>query len=344
MAKKESKERIEQRPPTMADVAEMVGVSRQLVSLVFRDAPGVGAETEARIRAAAKDLGYRPNLAAQSLRREGSKYIGVVFHAGESSTYEIIPAIYKQASALGFQILLSAISSDRTDQEAIDEILGHRCDGIIVIASTLSLTRLQKLARTIPLVSLGRRLSGVRCGVVSSRGEAGVFDAVEYLISQGHKSIAYVNAKDMLDIEYRLEGYESAMDKHGLRKSIVGLSGDFAESGGALAAEKLMALSALPTAVVCNNDQSAFGLIHRLQKAGVRVPEDVSVVGYDDTIAKQAFLDLTTVRQDPNELAKASVEDLVARIRGDKYLSETFLTSSMLVVRSSTCPPHTATH
>lgn len=339
MAKKEIKSRNDQRPPTMADVADKVGVSRQLVGLVFRDAPGVGPETEAKIRAAAKELGYRPNLAAQSLRREGSKYIGVVFHATETSTYEIIPAIYKQAAEQGFQVVLSAISSDRTDLEAIDEVIGHRCDGLILIASTLSLTRLQKLARTIPLVSLGRRLSTVRCGVVSSRGESGVFDAVEYLISLGHKSIAYVNAKDMLDIEYRLEGYESAMDKHKLKKTIVSITGDFAEPGGALAADKILNLEQLPTAVVCNNDQSAFGLVYRLQKAGLRVPEDMSVVGYDDTIAKQEFLSLTTVRQDPEELARAAVEDLAARIKGDKYLSETFLTSSTLVVRASTCQP-----
>ncbi len=339
MAKKESKDRSEQRQPTMADVAEKVGVSRQLVGLVFRDAPGVGAETEAKIRAAAKELGYRPNLAAQSLRREGSKYIGVVFHASERSTNEIIPAIYKHASEQGFQVVISAISSDRTDQEAIDEVIGHRCDGLILIASTLSVTRLQKLARTIPLVSLGRRLSGVRAGVVSSHGEAGVFEAVEHLIGLGHKSISYVSAKDMLDNEYRLEGYRTAMDKAKLKKSVVNITGDFAEDGGARAADKILAFDTLPTAVVCNNDQSAFGLIHRFLQAGVRVPQDVSVIGYDDTVAQLPFLDLTTVRQDPDELAKSSVDDLAARIKGDKYLSETFLTSSKLLLRTSTCQP-----
>lgn len=342
MAKKESKERTEQRAPTMADIAEKVGVSRQLVGLVFSDTPGVSAETEAKIRAAAKELGYRPNLAARSLRREGSKYIGVVFHASERSTNEIIPAIYKYAGELGFQVVISAISSNRTDQEAIDEVIGHRCDGLILIASTISITRLQKLARTIPLVSLGRRLSGVRAGVVSSHGEAGVFDAVEYLISLGHRSIAYVSAKSMLDNEYRLEGYESAMDKAKLKKTVVTVSGDFAEDGGARAANKILALEHLPTAVVCNNDQSAFGLIHRFLQVGIRVPEDVSVVGYDDTVAQLPFLDLTTVRQDPEELAHVAVEDLAARIKGDKYLSETFLTSSKLLVRTSTCQPRQA--
>jgi len=344
MAKKESKDRNEQRQPTMADVAERVGVSRQLVGLVFRDAPGVGAETEAKIRAAAKELGYRPNLAAQSLRREGSKYVGVVFHASERSTNEIIPAIYKYAGEQGYQVVISAISSDRTDQEAIDEVIGHRCDGLILISSTISVTRLQKLARTIPLVSLGRRLTGVRCGVVSSRGESGVFDAVEYLIGLGHRSIAYVNTKDMLDIEYRLEGYQSAMDKEKLKQTIVTVIGDFAEDGGAKAADKILSMDKLPTAVVCNNDQSAFGLIHRFLQKGIRVPEDVSVVGYDDTVAQLPFLDLTTVRQEPDELAKCAVDDLSARIKGDKYLSDTFLTSSTLVVRTSTCQPRDETN
>jgi len=344
MAKKESKERNESRQPTMADVAERVGVSRQLVGLVFRGAPGVGVQTEAKIRAAAREMGYRPNLAAQSLRREGSKYIGVVFHASERSTNEIIPAIYKYAGELGFQVVISAISSDRTDQKAIDEVIGHRCDGLILIASTLSVTRLQKLARTIPLVSLGRRLRGVRAGVVSSRGEAGVFEAVEHLISLGHRSIAYVSAKDMLDNEYRLEGYETAMDKVKLKKAVVTVTGDFAEDGGARAANKILAMDNLPTAVVCNNDQSAFGLIHRFLQAGVKVPEDVSVIGYDDTVAQLPFLDLTTVRQDPEELAKAAVEDLSARIKGDKYLSETFLTSSKLLLRTSTCKPRNNTN
>jgi DNA-binding LacI/PurR family transcriptional regulator len=342
MAKKTFKERATQRPATMADVAAKVGVSRQLVGLVFRDAPGVGAETEAKIRAAAKELGYRPNLAAQSLRREGSKYIGLVFHASESSTNEIIPAVYKRAAELGYQVVLSAISSDRTDEEAIDEVMGHRCDGIILISSMLSVTRLQKLARTIPLVSLGRRLTGVRCGVVSSRGESGVFDAVEYLIGLGHRSIAFIRAKEMLDVEYRLEGYESAMDKAKLKRVVVSLSGDFTEAGGARAAEKLLALPSMPTAVVCSNDQVAFGLVYRLTKAGLVVPEDVSIIGYDDTIAKLPFLDFTTVRQDPEELAFAAVDDLSSRIKGDKYLSETFLTSSKLVIRSSTSKPREA--
>lgn len=320
----------------MADVAKRVGVSRQLVGLVFRDAAGVSAETQAKILAAAKEIGYRPNLAARALRQESSRYIGVVFHTAESSMDELIPALYKYAEQVGYQIVLSAVSSDRSEADAIDEILGHRCEGMILIASNLPKSRLQKLARELPMVSLGRRLNGVRCGVVSSWGEKGVAEAVDYLVSIGHEDISYVYAKDMNDGEYRLEGYLSAMNRAGLKPDVIEIDGDFAELGGSRAADKVLRRKFLPSAVVCNNDQAAFGFSHVVIKAGYSIPGDISIVGYDDTLARLPFLDFTTVRQDGDELAMAAIFDLAARIRGDKYMSETVLTSSKLVIRSST--------
>lgn len=341
MAKKTTASKTDARRPTQADVAALVGVSRQLVGLVFSGAPGVNAETEARIRAAAKEIGYRPNFAAQSLRADASKYIGVVFHSDESSIQELVPALYVEAKSVGFDLMLSAVSDSRTEEQAIEDVLGHRCDGIVIIASTASNTRLQRLAREVPLVSIGRRLEKVRAGSVASKGEVGVFDAVEYLVGLGHKKIAYVFAKEMLDGENRLEGYKSAMNKYRLPNSVITVTGPFAEQAGAKAADQLLTRE-LPTAILCNNDQSAFGLTHRLLQAGVRIPEDVSVIGYDDTIARYPFLNFTTVRQEPKELAQVAIGDLVARIRGDKYMSETFLTSSKLVVRGSTGAPRTS--
>ncbi len=338
MAKKPALEKTEPRQPTMADVAEKVGVSRQLVGLVFRDAPGVGAETAAKIRAAAKELGYRPNLAAQSLRRDSSNNIGFMFHADQSSMQGIVPAMYKYAKASGFNVVLSVVSASHNENEAIEELLGYRCEGLILSGSELSQNRLQKLAREIPMVSLGRRMEQVRAGMVSSNGEAGIFAVTTHLIDLGHKDIAYVHGKDMRDSQFRLEGYQAAMDAHKLPQRIIEIEGDFAEIGGGEAASKLLKQN-LPTAVVCNNDQSAFGLTHRLLQAGVQIPAQVSVTGYDDTVAQYPFLDLTTARQDPDDLARFAVQDLVARIRGEKYLSETYLTPAKLIVRSSTGKP-----
>ena len=323
----------------MADVAAKVGVSRQLVGMVFNGQPGVGPETEDRIKSAAKELGYRPNLAARSLRSDGTNYIGVVFHPNESSMTELLPALYSEAAANNLSIVLSSASVDHDEQEAIDFLLGHRCNGLILIASRLSTNRLKMLAREIPLVSLGRRLEKVRCGVVSSHGEIGVEQATEHLIRLGHEKITYVLGPEMLDAEFRLVGYEKAMARHGLEPDVVSLPGDFAERGGAAAAEVLLGRNKLPTAVICNNDQSATGLSHRFAQSGIKIPCDLSVIGYDDTLARYPYLNFTTVRQDPKELAEAAIFDLVRRIRGELYLSQTYLTSSELVIRTSTSKP-----
>lgn len=324
--------------PTMADVANLVGVSRQLVGLVFRNAEGVSSETAAKIRLAAKKIGYRPNLAAQSLRRDASKNIGFLFHAEQSSMLGILPAMYKFAKAAGFNLVISAVSSSHNENDAIEELLGYRCEGVVFSASELPHRRLQRIAREIPMVSLGRRMEQVRAGMVSSNGEAGVFALTSHLINLGHTDIAYVFAKDMRDSNYRLEGYLAAMDAEKLKTRVITIEGDYAEIGGSLAADILLKTN-LPTAVICNNDQSALGLSHRFLQFGIKIPQDVSVTGFDDTVAHFPFMSLTTVRQDPQELAERAITDLVARIRGEKYLAETYLTPAKLIVRSSTAKP-----
>jgi len=222
----------------MADVAAHIGVSRQLVGLAFRNAPGVSAETAAKIFTAAEEIGYQPNLAAQALRREGTKYIGVAYHTSHSSSEELLPAIYKSAEAHGFKVILSPISSFRTDRDALNEIIGHRCDGAILISSTLPISRLQKISKSLPLVSLSRRIEGVNCGVVASHGEQGVYDAVQYLASLGHKAIAYVDTSEMFDHEFRLQGYQDAMRNLALNPWILNIDGDYIESAGAQVGRK----------------------------------------------------------------------------------------------------------
>jgi len=339
MAPKPKSKGEQDRPVTKADVAKKVGVSRQLVGFVFSGQPGVGTDTEAKIRKAAKDLGYRPNLAAQSLRRDETKYIGLIFYAAEAVMSELLPALQREAHENNFDLLSSAVTNAEEEIMAIEWLRGHRCNGLIFIASHLSTNRLQKLAREIPMVSIGRRLEKVRCGIVSSHAEIGVESAVQHLIDLGHTEITYIQGPDMLDSEFRLVGYKKAIRRAKIKSDVISLPGDFAARGGSRAAEVLLKRKTLPTAVVCNNDESAMGLWHRLLQAGVKIPHDVSIVGYDDSVAGYPYLDMTTVRQDPNELAAAAIADLSARILGSKYLAQTFLTSSKLVVRSSTVKP-----
>ena len=144
---------------TMADVAAKVGVSRQLVSLVFRNANGVSPQTALKIRKAALELGYSPNLAAQSLRRDGSKYIGVAYNSSHSSSHDLIPALYRATGAHGFRLVLSMISTNHPEERAIEELIGHRCDGLILVSSELSSKRLKEISENSPVVSINRRVS-----------------------------------------------------------------------------------------------------------------------------------------------------------------------------------------
>ena len=186
------------------------------------------------------------------------------------------------------------------------------------------------------MVSIGRRLERIRCGIVSSHAELGVESAVQHLLDLGHTEIAYVEGPDMLDSEFRLAGYKKVMRRAKIKFDVISVPGDFAARGGSKAAEILLKRNTLPTAVVCNNDESAMGLWHRLLQAGIKIPQEISVVGYDDSVAGYPYLDMTTVRQDSDELASAAMGDLSSRINGEKYLAQTYLTSAKLIVRSST--------
>jgi DNA-binding LacI/PurR family transcriptional regulator len=320
----------------MADVAKLAGVSRQLVGFVFQGKSGFSPETALRVRNAAKQLGYRPNLAAQSLRRDATKIIGVVFDPRESSPLEIIQSLYRVGASSGYEVILSAIGDDRDEDEAIHELIGYRCEGLILIASRLSEANLADLAREIPFISIGRQLDVSIADSVCSDGSTGLKLVVNYLAESGHRDVVYVNAASMLDSEARLNGFLTAAEHHQLRHKVIEVAGDYTEESGALAARVLLESKALPTAVACSNDQQALGLISALRVAGVLVPEQVSVVGYDDSRAANfSFMSLTTIHQDAFELAETAVSRLFERIVDQMLPPQVFLTSVRLVSRNS---------
>lgn len=321
---------------TMADVAERAGVSRQLVGLVFQGKYGFSVETEAKVRKAATELGYRPNLAAQALRRDTTRLIGVLFDPRESSPLEIIQTLYKVAAVKGYELVLSAISEDRDEDEAIHELIGFRCEGLILIASRLNEKKLSDLANEISFVSIGRELQIQNCDSVRSDGQFGLSSVVSELVGKGHSRIAYLNAQDMLDGGSRLSGYLTAMEKYSLTPQVVDISGDYTEESGAIAARRLLKHGLLPTAIACSNDQQALGLISEFRASSINVPRDVSVTGYDDSrVARFSFLNLTTVHQDPNELAERALELLLGRIVNPNLPGRSALTSATLISRQS---------
>ena len=328
------------RPATMADVAQRVGVSRQLVGLVFRNAAGVGSDTRAKILEAARVLGYSPNTAARALRAGSTKYIGVIFDPAHSAPVEIIEWLYTFARESGYRLVVSALTPIRDEREAITEIVGHRCEALILIAPRSSPELLRRVAGQIPIVVIGRGIPDSEFDIVRSQGDSGIDSVVVHLASLGHAEIVYVHGVDMLDGELRLAGYRAATKRLALAENILEVRGDYTEECGANAARILLAGEALPTAIVCSNDQAALGLSHTLAAAGVRIPADVSITGFDDSrVARLSFMNLTTVRQDPREVGEAAIAAAISRITGTGVTGTEVFTSARLVVRGSTAVP-----
>jgi DNA-binding LacI/PurR family transcriptional regulator len=328
--------------PTMADIATRLGVSRQLVSLVLRDAPGASDATRARVLQAAAELGYRQHVGATTLRRAKSQHLGIAFTPAHATEPDIVESIYPAAAARGYHVVLSAQTPTRSTGQAVDELLGYRCAAVIVIGSDLGRAELRALAARarVPLVTVGAGDRNRYFDVVRSAGDVGIALAVHHLAQLRHRDIAYVHDESMPAGPLRLAGYVSAIDELGLRQRIIRIQGDYLEEAGAAAARELLASRRLPTAVAASNDQTAFGLMQVLTRAGVAIPDDVSVTGFDDTrVARLSSVDLTTARQDPFQMGDAAVAAAVRRIERPAARPTDFVVTPTLVVRGSTAAP-----
>lgn len=335
------------RPPTMADIAAKLGVSRQLVSLVMRDAPGASEETRRRVRQTAQELGFSPHVGARSLRRARSKDLGVIFAPAHSTEPEIVEHIYPAAVACGYDVILSAQTGTRSTEQAVEELLGHRCAAVIAMGSNLDHAALRDVADRIPmpLVDVGFGRGNDYYDVVRSSGDKGVAQVVTYLAEIGHRQIVYVDPASMPAAGLRRRGYQRTIKRFGIATDVLTMTGDYSESdyfeeAGSAAARILLQRPKLPTAVVAPNDHTAVGLLQVLVRNGVRVPQDVSVTGFDDApIARLTAIDLTTVRQDPRLMGVAAVEAAVRRIEDPDLRPAQTIIETSLVIRGSTAAP-----
>ena len=331
------------REPTMADIANYLGISRQLVSIVLRDMPGASEETRARVKQAAHDLGYSPHQGARLLRQYTRRQLGIVFAPAHATEPDIVESIYAAAAGDGLQVVLSAKTKTRTTDQAIEELLEYRCAALIVIAAEVSDLALQALAQRarVPLVSVGHGELNEVYDVVRSAGDDGIEAIVRHIVLLGHRRPAYVNGVAMPPAGLRLTGYLRAMGDAGLQPDVINVGGpDYTEEAGAQAGRMLLQRRVLPTAVVACNDQVAVGLLQVLARAGVAVPGAVSLTGFDDSrFASLSSVDLTTVRQDPVEMGRAAVGAAVRRIEKPIAKPALHVVRPTLVIRGSTSAP-----
>jgi DNA-binding LacI/PurR family transcriptional regulator len=331
----------------MRDVAARAGVSRSLVSTVFRDVPGASPTTRARVLAAAAELGYRPDDRARKLRSHDRSLIGVTLTAAHPFHVAVTEALHDNLQRHGYELSVNWTTKERTLTHAIDTLLAQRCAALILIGPTATDEEIETLsseAPDVPAVIVDRHLELPTVDTVRVDDTAGLRLAVDHLKDLGHVDIGYVDGGDFISAEPRRRAYTAAMIEAGLADytHVVPSSGGL-RADGAAAGAQLLTSGTLPTALIAYNDLCAFGVLDVFSRAGVRVPEDVSVIGFDN-VAEAALdhLALTTVEQRPEELASAVAEVVRARIQGAAPGGLRLMPPGPLVVRRSSGAPRQA--
>ena len=327
------------RRATMEDVAARAGVSRALVSLVFRDLPGASEATRLRVREAAAAIGYSPDQRARLLSRRTSGLIGVQFNVEHPFHGELVEALYTAAERQGYELALSAVAPSRREDRAVESLLSYRCEALLLIGPTQPAAALERLGGAVPVVVVARRLRSGSLGSVRTDDRHGAAQATEHLLGLGHVRVAHIDGGDAPGAAERRRGYRQAMERAGLAAEVQVLPGGGTEEAGATAGARLLTAQRRPTAVLAFNDRCALGLLQGLGPAGLAVPRDLAVVGYDDSrLARLPWVDLTTVRQDVAVLADRAVAQAVARATGDGGPAAVVV-PPQLVVRTSSGPP-----
>lgn len=303
------------RRVTLADVAAQVGVSTALVSIVMRGVPGASPATRDRVRQAANDLGYVPDSRARVLRQGRSQLLGVMFGVQHPFHADLLEGIYAAAEPAGYDVVLSAVAATRSEERAVNTLLADRCEALILLGPQAPKRWLATLAARIPVVVVARTLKNPNLDVVRTADAEGIQLAVDHLVSLGHARIAHVDGGDAPGATQRRRGYRSAMHRHGLDAHVQIVPGGLTEDSGARATNALLAQKTLPTGILAFNDRCATGVLDILLRAGVAVPGQVSVVGFDDShLAGFSHIDLTTVRQDAPEMAELAVGRAIQRL------------------------------
>ncbi len=331
------------RPPTIRTVAERAGVSKSLVSLVLRDAPHVSPAKRAAVRAAMDELGYRPNAIARQLTTKRTHSIGLLLNDLRNPWFvDCLEGLAGVLNEHGYRCLLADARVDQgADEALLRGFLEMRVDGLVLVGTMPSTPAILSAAAAVPtVVAAGRDIVLPRVDVIANDDRVGTTLAVEHLIELGHRRIAHLAGRHGAVAGLRRSAYLATMTAHRLADEIVVEPGDLTEEGGYRAAIRLLGRTDRPTAVFAVNDISCIGALSAAHELGLRVPQDVSVVGYDNTsLAQIRHLWLTSVDNANAEVGRRAARALLRRMADPGRPAEEQLIRPTLRVRGSTAPP-----
>jgi LacI family transcriptional regulator len=326
---------------TLEMVAAEAGVSPSTVSRILNGTAKVRDSKVAAVRAAISKLQFEPNPVARSLARGRSMSVGVIIQTIDSPFYgEALAAIEKGLFRAGYSVLfLSGHWREDDERRCVEHLLARRVEGIILVTSCLPDAELVRLTRQVPIVLTGRSIEAERSYSMDADSTPGARLATEYLIGQGHRKIAFIaGPADHPDSLQRLNGYKAALAAARITyqpKLVV--AGDYSDGGGYQAMTRLLDSKAEFTSVFAANDQSAYGAMLALHRRGLRIPQDVSIVGFDDLPTSSFIIPpLTTVHRSINELGEAAAEAMIDLLDGRGPVSK--LSTATLAIRESTRP------
>ncbi len=327
------------RSVTLDDVAALAGVSYQTVSRVLNHSVQVSPRTRAKVEAAMQQLNYIPNRVAQQLAGKATRTLGLATSdLALMAPAQIASAIHERAAAQGYHLVIAMANAAGNAQDTVNELLAQRVDALLINlpldAEQAAQVQQQCGSKPVLFLDVEQHAAVSQCQYQS---ESGAQQAVEHLVALGHQQIGVLNGPESsASARARFTAWQRALSSHQLQPICV-LHGDWSAASGYQALLQLLP-DRLPQALLVANDQMALGAMRALHQHGVKIPGEMSIIGYDDT-AESAWYQppLTTVRQDLQQLGAVSVDRLLAELAGEAVQPLPLVTE--LILRETTAAP-----
>jgi len=326
------------RTVTIQDVAKKAKVSVSTVSRVLNGRVDVASNTQERILSVIENLGYTTNLAARSMRSHKKNLVGLIMpDIAYPFAIEVMKGVNRAIAESEFDLLVYTTGDVRKsgrashEQKYVSLLTNSISDGVIIVAPVAG-----EFSMDAPIVSIDPLASNPNYPAVHATNYQGALDAMGYLMGLGHKRIGFISGRAELESSNRrLMGYRAALEAAGIPidENLIA-SGDYTTETGVSGARELLALENPPTAIFASNDQMAMGVFQLAEELGIRIPEDLSVIGFDN-ITESKYMGLTTVDQFISEMGYVATQMLIKIINGVPLEDQTYKMQTRLVMRNS---------